>query len=331
MNTKIHSLASLGTLLKAGAAPDGQRPPRKVIVFIHGILSSHETFRPLVRKLRTCGLGDDTLFAYFDYNYRESIAVSGINLGLALSGVFAGADEVTIVGHSMGGLVGRLALLLQQEDQLPFVKRLVMLGTPNHGTLHTGKMGVLMQLIRESTGKIWALMSRRTGLKELTEIDTLMGAHLDDITQRRTFGVEYVTIPATFFHEGSGAGRELLSESRHLIGGVPFVLEFLKALPGFGIGLERPHDGIVEASSVYLGGSDTRRSERMAMCGGASGGGEYCHVNHPDYRKENHVTLQGADRTAEILIGILSSPSVRAWREQYSGSCMYTFKPDCSM
>ena len=65
-----------------------------------------------------------------DYDWRQDIA----SLGGALAARIAadGCDDVALIGHSMGGLVARAALTHPAGAQ---VSRVVMLGTPNHGSL----------------------------------------------------------------------------------------------------------------------------------------------------------------------------------------------------
>jgi len=65
-----------------------------------------------------------------DYDWRQDVA----SLGKALAERIAadGHDEVALIGHSMGGLVARAALTHPAGAR---VSRLVMLGTPNYGSL----------------------------------------------------------------------------------------------------------------------------------------------------------------------------------------------------
>ena len=65
-----------------------------------------------------------------DYDWRRDIATLGKRLAERLE--TDGADEVAIVGHSMGGLVARAALTHPAGAR---VSQLVMLGTPNSGSL----------------------------------------------------------------------------------------------------------------------------------------------------------------------------------------------------
>ena len=307
----------------------GRRPKSvrdKHVVFVHGIRSSHETFEPLVELLRAKGLEVDHALWYFDYNYRLRIAENGRYLARELKNFMKPEDEVTIVGHSMGGLVSRLALL-QEGDKMKFVKRLVMLGTPNHGTLHTGRLGNMAQLTREVTGKLWALMVSKTGVLELTQINKVMDEFLDDRSQARTDHVEYISIPATCFNETSG-WLELLTSGGASMATVPLAMELITAHPGWRIGLRQPHDGIVEESSVFMGNraDSNRRSERLATCRG-TGTAPYVHIRHPKFRKESHVTIQRAEQTAEIIAELLKPTDLQQWRAKYGKSSVYDFEP----
>ncbi|MCA9174046.1 MAG: alpha/beta fold hydrolase, partial [Planctomycetales bacterium] len=68
----------------------------------------------------------------FHYDWRRSIP----ELGKRLAEFIAAdrADEVMIVAHSMGGLVSRAALKAASPKVRKKIKRIVMLGTPNHGS-----------------------------------------------------------------------------------------------------------------------------------------------------------------------------------------------------
>jgi pimeloyl-ACP methyl ester carboxylesterase len=342
MNTTIYRLSELNQpsvmeeflALKHGAPTPVVKATPETIVFVHGIRSNHTTFQQLANKLDDLAIKPPAFqFAYFDYDYGQSIAESGRKLAVELKnhlGATSTTTQVTIVGHSMGGLVGRLALL-QHGHEMTFVKRLVMLGTPNHGTLHTGHLGLFLQFAREVTGKFWALTTQKTGVKELTEIDKLLKNHLNDETRPRTYHTEYVSIPATCFHEGVGWLELMTASASRRIGLAPLAMELFKAHPCWSVGLERPHDGIVEESSVYLGNRDdkhkTRRSERRATCAGTPHCGPYIHVRHDDLRLESHVTIQTSDRTAAILAGLFKSPTIKAWRDANAGTCDFDFEP----
>lgn len=84
------------------------------------------TYLKLTLSLRKAGL-DAVLL---DYDWRRDIATLGRNLAERIA--TDGRQDVAIIGHSMGGLVARAALTHPAGRQ---VSQLVMLGTPNAGSL----------------------------------------------------------------------------------------------------------------------------------------------------------------------------------------------------
>jgi hypothetical protein len=65
-----------------------------------------------------------------DYDWRRDIATLGKLLAQRLAD--DGCDDVALIGHSMGGLVARAALMHSAGSR---VSQLIMLGTPNSGSL----------------------------------------------------------------------------------------------------------------------------------------------------------------------------------------------------
>ncbi|UCD82431.1 MAG: alpha/beta fold hydrolase, partial [Desulfobacterales bacterium] len=75
-------------------------------------------------SLRAAGYDAD----FYPYDWRKSISRLGQELAADLGK--EKAADVSIVAHSMGGLVTRAAV----AQKAPKIKRVVMLGTPNHGS-----------------------------------------------------------------------------------------------------------------------------------------------------------------------------------------------------
>jgi CHAT domain-containing protein/pimeloyl-ACP methyl ester carboxylesterase len=70
---------------------------------------------------------------FFPYDWRDNISASAKRLLAQLEK--EKASQVNIVAHSMGGLVARTAFTLGADTPaLAKVRRLIMLGTPNHGS-----------------------------------------------------------------------------------------------------------------------------------------------------------------------------------------------------
>jgi hypothetical protein len=100
------------------------------------------------------------------------------------------------------------------------------------------------------------------------------------------------------------------------LGALDIGFELTKASPFWQLAIRRPHDGIVEESSVDLGDSNegSRFSERCATCDGQPNAGRYAHINHLDCKELDHVTIQSADRTTTLIADICRYPDLDAWR-----------------
>ncbi len=114
-------------------------PPDHVVVLVHGLDDPGTVWVDLVPFLREAG---HTPYR-FRYPDDQAIRESADRLGKALRRLRdAGTDRVSLVGHSMGGLVARATVAAEEHyasdgdggEALPAVERLIMLGTPNHGT-----------------------------------------------------------------------------------------------------------------------------------------------------------------------------------------------------
>jgi pimeloyl-ACP methyl ester carboxylesterase len=315
----VKGLSDLRRQASSPFEPERLDIPDQALVFVHGIFSNHRTFEPLVKGLlaREPALARFGLY-YFDYNFNQSIPASGRELADVLSRAFPERKpRVTLVGHSMGGLVVRTALL--QAGDLGMVRRLVMLGTPNHGTLQTARLGFLAHLMREETAKLWLVFARRsTGIKELTEVGKVITPLLGEGKQR-TRGVEYVSIPGLRFHQESG-WLEAPSGTSGGLRKLAIFLSILQAGPGMKVELRLPHDGIVEERSVRLSSEPDLFSERPYAQPPYA---PYLHVTHPDYHAVDHVTVQQADRTIQLLAELLTAQDLETWRQSLAarGEC----------
>src|SRR5262249_19560270 len=69
----------------------------------------------------------------FAYDWRLDLANSADDLREKIDRWFGASEPVNLVAHSMGGLVSR-TFILRHEDRWGKKARLVMLGTPNHGS-----------------------------------------------------------------------------------------------------------------------------------------------------------------------------------------------------
>lgn len=104
--------------LKELRLPDGAR--------VRALGAMNYSYLKLTMSLRKAGY-DAVLL---DYDWRHDVAALGRRLAERIAA--DGRDNVALVGHSMGGLVARAALTHAAGKR---VSRLIMLGTPNAGSL----------------------------------------------------------------------------------------------------------------------------------------------------------------------------------------------------
>ncbi|TEX51537.1 MAG: alpha/beta hydrolase [Actinomycetales bacterium mxb001] len=103
------------------------------IVLIHGIFDNRSIFAPMRRGLRKRGFGSTYALNYNAVT--DDVRGVAMRLGDLVQEVCdeTGHDRVHVVGHSLGGLIGRyLAQRLGGDD---YIHTLVTLGTPHQGTL----------------------------------------------------------------------------------------------------------------------------------------------------------------------------------------------------
>jgi len=105
---------------------DPGSPHQTPVVFVHGFLGDATNFLLIQRFLAARGIGN---FAAFSYAPRLDYPRLAYRLGRAVDEVCTatGAAKVDLIGHSLGGLVARY---LVEMDQGSRVRRLVTLGSP---------------------------------------------------------------------------------------------------------------------------------------------------------------------------------------------------------
>lgn len=111
--------------------PKEYDPAQPLVVLIHGLDSHISMWDSLANLLRA----DGHQVASFKYPDDGPIAEAGFLLADALADHrvrYPGAKPFRIIGHSMGGLVGRH--YIEGAGYRGDVDKLIMLGTPNHGS-----------------------------------------------------------------------------------------------------------------------------------------------------------------------------------------------------
>ena len=156
--------------------PDQVSP--HIVVLIHGLCLSDrnwggEASIDLGQRLHSeSGLSP----VYLRYNTGRHISTNGRELAGMLDDLLENwpvpVESLSLVGHSMGGLVSRSACWYADQEQRPWLKhlrRIVFLGTPHHGS-PVEKAGHVLDVAMRSVTYVAPLMigSRRSaGIKDL--------------------------------------------------------------------------------------------------------------------------------------------------------------------
>jgi hypothetical protein len=127
MSITVSGLRPIGFLPLPGARQQGPRP----IIVIHGYAMNRANFVPLAFRLARAGLGPIVGFEYWTLG-RTAAAARQLAWFVEHVQAMTGSPQVDIVGHSMGGVVGRYYVTLLGGDGA--VANLVTIGSPHAGT-----------------------------------------------------------------------------------------------------------------------------------------------------------------------------------------------------
>jgi pimeloyl-ACP methyl ester carboxylesterase len=185
-----------------GAAGHGPRP----VIVVHGYAMNRANFLPLAWRLAAAGLGPIVGFEYWSLG-RTARAARELAAFVDEVRARTGAAQVDLIGHSMGGVVGRYYVTLGGGDGV--VANLVTIGSPHLGTevsaigvghptrelLRGSKLVTRLQLatppLHTRTTVIWsradalvpgAAQARVAGVEEVVYDDL---GHLSLLTSRR--------------------------------------------------------------------------------------------------------------------------------------------------
>jgi pimeloyl-ACP methyl ester carboxylesterase len=223
-------------------------PSTKIMLFIHGLCMSHHCWESggenLSSKMaETLGYTP----VYLDYNTGRCIADNGLELAIQLEKLVdiwpVNVSNITIVGHSMGGLVARSASYYGEKNNCRWLhinKTLVSIGTPHAGApleKVASALENLMQLSPYSIPFVRLTKIRSQGIEnlrygEITTSDKFVPLPIDveyfalaatlnkqqKITAEKFIGDGLVT-PDSAFGQGQDSSSTLLipAENKRLI------------------------------------------------------------------------------------------------------------------
>jgi len=127
MSAAISAVRPFGFLPLPGAKRHGPRP----IIVLHGFAMNRANFVPLAFRLSRAGLGPIVGFEYWTLG-RTAAAARQLAWFVDQVQSVTGAEQVDIVGHSMGGVVARYYVAMLGGDGP--VANLITIGSPHAGT-----------------------------------------------------------------------------------------------------------------------------------------------------------------------------------------------------
>src|SRR5690606_11978887 len=127
MSMAISAVRPAGFFPLPGARNRGPRP----VIMIHGFAMNRANFLPLAYRLARAGLGPIVGFEYWTLG-RVAAGARQLQWFVEHVQAMTGSPQVDIIGHSMGGVVGRYYVQLLGGDGA--VANLVTIGSPHVGT-----------------------------------------------------------------------------------------------------------------------------------------------------------------------------------------------------
>jgi pimeloyl-ACP methyl ester carboxylesterase len=201
-----------------------------LVVFVHGLCETDAFWRwgavehygdkesTHGKRLRAAA---GTTPLYLRYNTGRHVCDNGDELAELLTHVIdewpVPVTRLTLVGHSMGGLVIRAACHRATTDEvpwLPLVTRIAYLGSPHLGApleVAVTALGVAMRRLPETRPLADALATRSVGIKDLRfgDIRAEDWADVEDIDARRRAPIDCAPLleTATHYYVGATLGR----------------------------------------------------------------------------------------------------------------------------
>ena len=284
-----------------------QMEKERAVIVVHGIFSNCLKLKPLVDAMtQHAALLNCDIYA-FDYDFNNAIHDNGRLLLAAIQGVQVDNDYEgwVIVGHSMGGLVARSALLQHNNGSLP-INLLIMLGSPNFGAVNPALQAIVGSMMVSIGTGIRALFSKKQGLKDLTKIDSVFEPYID--SGGPDIYCEYISIPGLCYHEDGNGMRNpgLTGWLFKAINGAS------RAIP-LSIKITRPHDGIVERRSTAFVGAAGRVTEKDGSIDKLESS-TYTHVEFaPECRRLHHCQLYEDKTVNQHIVEIVAFGCFNAW------------------
>lgn len=105
--------------------------PKRLAFLISGWTKPDWAWYPMQNRFKE--MGYDVVRATYPYRGFAPVQYSARSVGRIIEAIRPEYDHCTVIGHSMGGLVGRY--LCQRSEQASSIDAYVSIGTPHEGTI----------------------------------------------------------------------------------------------------------------------------------------------------------------------------------------------------
>ena len=292
------------SLTTFGAARSPVSAEKPVIYVVHGFLSDATSMAGLKSLLDA--LLPKAAIHCFGYNWKQSVLLSGAELAHTIFGDLDQERPLVLVGHSMGGLVSRIANVILSDPsafaaQVPFlsyfgyqddinfiksysfaamskrkVSGVVTLATPNSGAMLQGQLSSYMALIHWAANNVSSF--RHPSVQDLTT------DRLFRLLQHFTSSTPVLSISGSKMNRFSTGAGQILKVSGKL-----------------GLNLTVPHDLVVEDVSVDLAKSILPNESTH------HGTVPYLHLRaYEDCTDVTHSSIHNNQLVAEYIVDFIS-------------------------
>jgi pimeloyl-ACP methyl ester carboxylesterase len=219
-----NSFATPMSIFFEGSAIDWQAPPaslvkaRKILLFVHGLCMNDQQWSHGERLKRELGY----TCLYLRYNTGLTIAENGHNLSAQLALLIQHwpslIEELSIICHSMGGLVTRSAIHAAQQKSgawLTVVKKVVFLGSPHCGApLEQAGNWVDLLLGASPYTKPFVMLTklRSAGITDLRYGEILDSRQREFVPLPDRAGIEFYAVAATIAKKRSALSERLIGD-----------------------------------------------------------------------------------------------------------------------
>jgi hypothetical protein len=150
---------------------DPEKPSRDAVILIHGLGSTHETFKYLLKDIKEAKQPFQVWA--FDYSSNRYVDEIADELSDLIESNIDKYDRIFIVGHSLGGIIAQQALRNGYEKDYSYVdkvKKAILIGAPNEGSVVAEAYDYLFStLVGRATGVHEVFNINENFVKDLTE------------------------------------------------------------------------------------------------------------------------------------------------------------------